>query len=46
MEHDPLRNRNDALLSLVEGGELHFDRVIRVRHFELPVSFLQAVGDT
>lgn len=46
MEHDPLRNRNNALLSLVESGELCFDRVIRVRHVRSLWSFLRAFGES
>jgi len=32
VEHDPLRNRYDALLGLIEGRELHQNSIIIVRH--------------
>ena len=32
MEHDPLRHRHDAILRLVQGGQLCFESFVGERH--------------
>jgi hypothetical protein len=34
VEHDPLRNRYNALLRLIQSGELRENSVISVRHYD------------
>ena len=34
VEHDPLRNRYNALLRLIQSGELREDSVISVGHYD------------
>lgn len=32
MEHDPLRDSDNALLRLVQSGEFRLDSIVRIRH--------------
>jgi hypothetical protein len=40
VEHDPLRDSNDALLRLIQSRELGFHSIVGESHSEIQLSFL------